>query len=195
MKTMRHPRHLILAPLLIICLWFGSATMQAEDKPSAPKQFRHQITGLFSPDREQDLREVFAKLPKFKLVSIDYKNAEAIVEYDPAKLWSGEKPERYLEIFHGELQNASRGTFGAKPLRTLPLEKLKRIEIPVEGLDCKGCSFAAYRMIYQLPGVESATASFKEGKVTALIDPDKTDRAKLEKALQQGGVQIKAATK
>jgi copper chaperone CopZ len=186
---------LVLSASLIACFYVSSATLQAADKPSAPKQFRHQITGLFSPDREQDLREVFAKLPKFKLVSIDYKNAEAIVEYDPAKLWPGEKPERYLEIFHGELQNASRGTFGAKPLRTLPLEKLKWIEIPVEGLDCKGCSFAAYQMIYQLPGVETATASFKEGKVTALIDPAKTDRAKLEKALQQGGVQIKAATK
>jgi hypothetical protein len=40
--------------------------------------------------------------------------------------------------------------------------------------------------------VERATASFREGLVTALIDPDKIDRAKLEAALVKRGVQLKA---
>jgi hypothetical protein len=39
--------------------------------------------------------------------------------------------------------------------------------------------------------VERATASFREGRVTALIDPQKTDRAKLKAALQRRGVTVK----
>ena len=80
-------------------------------------------------------------------------------------------------------------------LRTTPLEKLKLIEIPVVGLDCKGCSYAAYEMIFKLPGVERATASFKAGMVTALIDPKQTDQSKLEEALKKGGVEIPAPAK
>lgn len=41
-------------------------------------------------------------------------------------------------------------------------------------------------------GVEQATASFKEGKITALIDPAKTGREKLEGVLKERGVTIAA---
>ena len=37
-----------------------------------------------------------------------------------------------------------------KPLRSVPLEKLKLIEIPAAGLDCKACCWAAYESIYKL---------------------------------------------
>jgi copper chaperone CopZ len=173
----------------------SSPTVRADDKPANPKPFKHQITGLFCPEREQHLRDAFAQMPQFKLVSIDFQNAEATVEYDPAKTWPNEKPERYVSIMNDELGRVSRGTFGVKPLRTKPIDKLKRIEIAVVGLDCLGCSYGAYRTIYQLPGVETATADFKKGKVTALIDPEKIDRAKLEAALKAGGVELEAAGK
>ena len=65
------------------------------------------------------------------------------------------------------------------------------IEISVAGLDCKACCLAAYEAIYRLEGVEMATASFHEGRVTALTDPEKTDRARLEAALKQRGVTLK----
>ena len=45
--------------------------------------------------------------------------------------------------------------------------------------------------IYKIEGVEYATASFKEGRVTALIDPGKTERAVLEAALKKKGVELK----
>lgn len=173
---------MILSPLFILSL----AT--AEE----PKPIKHQITGLFSPDREKDLRDVFEqKLPQFKLLSIDFKNAEATFEYDPAKIFPGAKPEQVVERFDNELRNATRHTFGAKPLRTIEKDKLKLVEIPIVGLDCKACSFAVYEMIYRLKGVEQATASFKDGKLTALIDPDKIDRTEIEMTLKQRGVQFK----
>jgi copper chaperone CopZ len=138
---------------------------------------------------------LIAKLPKFKLVDIDYSNAVATLEYDPHKVWPGEKPEKYVERLDNELRNASRGTFGAMPLRTIPINKLKRIEIAVEGLDCKGCAFGAYQMIFRLPGVEVATVSFKSGKISALINPEKIDREKLQEVLKKGGVEVKKPTK
>jgi copper chaperone CopZ len=153
---------------------------------------KHQVTGLFMKEREQDLREAVEKIPQVKLVSIDFKNAEAIFAYDPAKVFPGARPEQMVERFDNLLKSASNHTFGVKPLRSVPLEKLRLIEIPVAGLDCKACCLAAYEAIYTLEGVERATASFREGRVTALIDPGKTDRAKLEDALKKRGVEVKS---
>ena len=175
----------ILSALVILSFAYPS---EAEE----PKSIKHQITGLFSPDREKDLRDVFEqKLPQFKLLSIDFKNAEASFDYDPTKIFPGAKPEQIIERFDNELRNATRHTFGAKPLRTIERDKLKLVEIPIEGLDCKACSFAVYEMVYRLKGVEMATASFKEGKLTALIDPEKIDRTEIEMTLKQRGVQFK----
>ena len=182
------PCHLATVSLAV-ALFATLAT--ADDKPKADEPIKHQITGLFSTDREADLRETFKQLPEFKLVSIDFKNAEASFEYDLAKVFPNAKPEQVIERFDNLLRQASRHTFGVKPLRSLPKDKLTLIEIPVVGLDCKGCSLGAYDAIYRLPGVETATASFKEGRVTALINPEKIDRIELETALKQRGVQLK----
>lgn len=177
--------HVILPSLL------ASTAMSQDDKPAEPQLIKHQITGLFCIEREPDLREVFEqKLPQFQLKSIDYANAEASFDYDPAKVYPGAKPEQIIERFDNDLRNATRHTFGVKPLRTIEKDKLKLIEIPVVGLDCKACSLAAYEAVYRQKGVETATASFKAGKVTALIDPAQTDRVELETALKQRGVQL-----
>jgi copper chaperone CopZ len=153
---------------------------------------KHQITGLFMKEREQDLREAVEKIPQVKLVSIDFKNAEAVFAYDPKKAFAGAKPEQAMQQLDNLLKSASNYTFGIKPLCSVPLEKLKLIDIPVAGLDCKACSLAAYEAVYKLDGVERATASFRERRVTALIDPAKTDRARLEDALKKRGVQLTA---
>lgn len=164
----------------------------AQDKPAGVQRIKHQITGLFCPEREQDLRELFERsLTKFKLVSIDYANAEATFDYDPVAAFPGAKPEQLVERFDNELRSASKSTFGAKPLRTIATDKLKRIEIPIVGLDCKACSLAAYEIVARLKGVEQAQASFKEGRVTVLVDAEKIDQAELESALKQRGVTIK----
>ncbi len=164
---------------------FVAAPLHAQEK------VKHQVLGLFMPERELDLRDTMEKLENIKLVSIDYKNAEAVFEYDVKKAFGSAKPQQVVERFDNVMRQASFGTFGIKPLRTMPLEKLKWIEIPVAGLDCKACSLVAYESIFKLEGVEQATASFRAGLVTALIDPEKTDRAKLEAALKKKGVTLR----
>src|SRR5262245_31298410 len=170
---------------IILCIMILSPHAHGET-------IKHQITGLFSPDREQDLRDVVAKIADVKLMKVDVENAEAKFEYEPMKLFPGAKPEQFLQRFDNPLRSASTHTFGVKPLRTTPLDKLQLIEIGVAGLDCKACCLAAYEAIAKLDGVERATASFREGRITALIDPSKIDRAQLEAALKKRGVQMKA---
>jgi copper chaperone CopZ len=89
------------------------------------------------------------------------------------------------------IRNASTHTFGVRAVCTTPREKLKRIEIPVAGLDCKGCELAAYEAIFKIEGVEQATCSFKAGMMTALIDPEKTNKGALEEALKKRNVTLK----
>ena len=182
----------------ILCFAFAAvasdADAQTDATPAARTPTKHQITGLFLPEREQDLKDLFEKqadkFPHIKLVSIDFANGEASFDYDPARAFPGAKPEQIVERFDNLLRNATRHTFGVKPLRTIDNEKLKRVEIPIVGLDCKACSLAVYEMVYKLKGVELATASFKEGKVTALINPEQIDQAEIEMTLKQRGVQL-----
>ena len=139
-----------------------------------------------------DLRKVFEeKIPEIKLIGVDFKTSEATFMYDADKLFNKSNSEQLIERFDNLLRNHTLGTFGIRAACTIPKDKLTLVEIPVVGLDCKGCCLAAYESIYRLDGVEQATASFKEGLVTALIDSAKTDRAKLEATLMQRGVTLK----
>jgi len=89
------------------------------------------------------------------------------------------------------IRNASTHTFGIRALCTTPKEKLTRIEIPVAGLDCRGCELSAYEVIAKTDGVEQATCSFRSGMMTALIDPEKTNKAALEEALKKRNVTLR----
>ncbi|MCY2962752.1 MAG: heavy metal-associated domain-containing protein [Planctomycetota bacterium] len=178
--------------LLVLFRMALSSSAAADDKPAeTPATFKHQITGLFSPDRVDDLKETMKHIPEIELVKVDYEKAEATFRYEPAKAFAGTKPEQIVERFDQILRNESNHTFGVKPLCELPADKLTTVEITVGGLDCKGCAFGAYDSIYRLPGVERATVSFKKGQLKAVINPEKVDRIELETALKQRGVEIK----
>jgi copper chaperone CopZ len=170
---------------------FTACLMAALHAEPPKKGVTVQLIGLFEPDRERDLKDLFAaKIPHLTLVSVDFATAQATVAFDPLKTWPGQKAEKLPELLSNELGGASRGTFGAKAVGTTPSDTLKAVEIAVAGCECKGCSYAAYRMVVNLPGVVRATASFKAGKVTAVIDPSRCDRTKLEEALKKGGVEV-----
>jgi cation transport ATPase len=161
------------------------ATASAED-------FRHRVTGLFDAARVEDFQRLAAQLADVKLVSVDFATAEAVFSYEPAKLAPKNKPEQALERLDTLVRQASRGAFGVKPLSPTPRDQLTRVEIGVLGLDCRGCALGAYEAVAKLDGVEQATASFKEGRVVAWIDPKKTDRATLEAALKKKNIELKS---
>lgn len=171
----------MIKTILVLALLAG-----AEAQP-----VRHRVTGLFSRDREEDLREAVKKLADVTVVAIDFDTAEVTFSYDPAKLFPKAKQSEIPDKFDALLKSVSSHTFGAKPLCATPKEKLTRIEIPVFGVDCKGCELAAYESVSKIDGVEQATASFRENRVTALIDPARTGRAALEEALKKRNVKLK----
>ena len=178
--------------ITILSLFITTVADAADDKPAEPQPVKHRVTGLFSPDREADLKKVFAeKIPEVKLVSVDFKNSEATFVYDADKLFNKPKPEQFIERFDNVLRTHTLGTFGIRAVCAIPQDKLEFIEIPVVGLDCKGCCLAAYEAIYKIDGVEQATASFRDGLVTARINPEKTNRAALEEALKAKHVELK----
>jgi copper chaperone CopZ len=171
----------------------GILALLAAAAPAAAEvqTVKHRITGLFNREREADLREVVQKLDEVKVVSVDFEASEVTFSYDPAKLFPKMKEKDWLERFDQLLKQNSRHTFGAKPLSTVPKDKLTRVEITVAGNDCKGCDLSAYEIVAKIDGVEQATASFKAGKVTALIDPEKTTREALVDLLKKRQVNVK----
>jgi copper chaperone CopZ len=171
---------------LVLC----ASVAAADDKPTKPERATFRITGLFSKDREKDLKIAFEDLPEIRLEKVNFDDAEITVEFVPGKAFPGAKPEQFAEQFDNKLRQASSHTFGIKPRRTIAREKLQTVVVPVAGLDCKACCLAAYEAVAGIDGVYQATASFKDGKVTALIDPEKTDRAKLEEALKKRNVAV-----
>jgi hypothetical protein len=161
------------------------AAFGAEEQSSV-----HTIVGLFSPDREQDLRDLLADLPDLHLVSIDYENARATFRYDVAALlpnYNPKKPPTPAEIeqrLSHLLTEVSSGTFSIKLTPEVPKDKLTKIEMAVGMLDCKGCRYAMYLTVTRVPGVEQAMVG-KDNLVTAWIDPTRTDRTAVENAVKK----------
>lgn len=176
--------------LLLVLAGFVSAA-SAQDRPAETAAIKLRVTGLFSPDRVNDLKQVMSLIPDARLVSVDYNQAEAVFEYDANKSFDKAKPDKIPERLDNAVRTGSRSTFGIKPLSMTPKDKLQTIEIGVLGLDCKGCALGAYESVAKIDGVDQATVDFKEGIVKAHIDPEKTNRETLEAALVRARVELK----
>lgn len=174
-----------IATCSFIFLIFSGFVLAAETKT------RVRIFGLFLPDRENDLRKIIDEWADIKLESIDFNHGEGVFVFDADKIFPKANAGQIITNLDNKLRSASNGTFGIRPLSTVDKEKLVRIEIEVQGLDCRACSFAAYNIIANIDGVEQATSSFKDGLITALIDPGKTQKAVLEETLKKRNVTLK----
>lgn len=152
----------------------------------------YRIIGLFSPDRQADLRVAMESVAGVELVSVDFDHAEAAFRYDPATVFRTAQPGEIIERLNNAVRAATNHTIGVAACDPAPKEKLERVEIPVFGLDCKACCFAAYEAIAKIDGVTQATADFKAGRVCALIDPMRADRDKIVAALKARGVTLEA---
>ncbi len=181
---------------LIPALLIGLAPALA---PAAEALVKCRITGLFQPDRVDDLRRQGGTLriaqggdsAEVRLVEVDYDDAEATYAYDPdARPLKGMSAEKARERIDQLLRAASRGAFAALPPSTLPADRRQEVRIGVAGLDCKGCAFGAYRALAKVDGVERATVDFKRGVATARFDPAKASRDALVAALKKAEVEV-----
>lgn len=185
--------HKIMPPyaalMVGLSLFVVPAALRAEAQTS-----EHAVTGLFSPDREQDLRNVMADVSEFELVHLDYENARATFRYDLHTLFptlnpkKPPTPEEINQRLNNLLRAASMETFTLKPAPAVPMEKLTKLEMNIGICACKGCRYAAYLVVTKMPGVEQATVG-SDNVVTAWIDPAKTDRAAVESALKKANME------
>ena len=161
---------------------------------------QYRLTGLFQPDRVDDLKRQAGAMPvsnnapvEVKLVNVNYDTAVVTFSYDSeSQSFKNRKPDQVYQHINNLVRNASRGTFNLFALSDLKPDQLREERIAVAGLDCKGCAFGAYRAIATIDGVELAVVSFKERHVTARIDPAKTDRKALVEALKKAQVDVTA---
>lgn len=162
----------------IALLLITGQIVHAGDAPPLPTT-THRILGLCYPERVDDLKAAFKERADVTLVSVDYDRGEATFAYDPKRV--------SLE----SLANmAGSKVFEVKARSTVAFEKLTRIVIPVVGLDCKGCALGTYLAIARIDGVEQATVSYQEGKLSALIDPARTNQVALVEVLKKANVEV-----
>ena len=149
------------------------------------------VSGLFMPERVDDLHRLMNELPEARLLKIDFETAQATIGYSGnSDLFRNAKPEQIVERLNDRVRQLSGNTFSLKAPGELPNESLQLVEIPIVGLDCKACSLAVHDILARIDGVEHATASFSDGLARAWIDPARTSQAKLEEALTQRRVTL-----
>ncbi len=64
------------------------------------------------------------------------------------------------------------------------------IIIPVYGMYCDGCETVIEVALRQVPGIESAEASFKAGQVVVEYDPERAQKEQIERAIELVGYQV-----
>lgn len=149
------------------------------------------VVGLFEPERQSALTAALGQIPEVRLERLNVELAEITLAYDPqSRLLKNARPEQIRERIQNRLQQLTAGTFGVKDPSPLAREQWERIEIPIFGLDCQSCTFAAYEGLMRTEGVEQATASFRDSLAVVWIDPTRTNRMVLEQALLQRGVTL-----
>jgi copper chaperone CopZ len=183
--------HLIFS-ILAAC---SIATCALADEATA----QYRLTGLFEPDRVADLRRQAGALSagdkdspaEVRFVDVNYDTSVVTFAYDAAaKPFKGADAKKVRDLISNLLRAATRGTFDVFPVSALKPGEQQELRIPVAGLDCKGCAYGAYRVVAAIEGVERATVSFKEGWLTAWIDPAKTNQDAVMAALEKARVDL-----
>lgn len=145
----------------------------------------YQITSFFIPEREAAIREVFESAHEsLKVKALDFNTASITIQFDPAVVVprAGKNPKTQLAVLNQMVRGNTKGLITLSEQVSHDRE-LAEVSIPVAGLDCIGCSYAAYDAVQRLDGVEYCIASFKEGRVFCRYDAAKTDPGKMEAAL------------
>jgi len=177
--------------ILFLFAWVLVALGLLSDLHAAPSvEISRRVFGLFEPSRVDDLKEVVPTLPGVELVRVDYDSTVAVWRLDPALVvtnYNAKKPpteEQLAQRLDSLLGAASTRTFAIKPLSDIPADKTTLVLLRPPILDCRGCRFAVYNSVAKLDGVVTATVG-KDGRISARIDPAKTDQKTLDAALKK----------
>ena len=149
------------------------------------------VVGLFMPERVDSFRTLMNEIPDARLQSVEFDTAEARIQLAThSDLGRSTSAEQIVERLNNKIRYLSTGLYSVKALGQVSHNDLERIEFGIIGLDCHACSLAVHDVLIQVDGVEHVTASFRQRQAIAWIDPQKTDRLKLEEALRQRNVTL-----
>lgn len=79
---------------------------------------------------------------------------------------------------------------GAKPKSSAAAIEKSTVEISISGMTCTGCEQKIVSGIKSLKGIESAEASFKDGKAIVVFNPGVADTLKIKEAVTSAGYTV-----
>lgn len=165
-------------PLTLLMLGTLTGLLPAADDPWPTVVMR--VVGLCYPERVAELKAELAERGEVRVVGVDYERGEATFAYDPKRT----KPDDLKHL------GGQRG-FQIRPRSEIPVDRLAKIDIPVAGLDCKGCALGTANIVNRIEGVYHATVDYRRGVVSLRIDPARTTREALIDVLRKGNVTVR----
>jgi copper chaperone CopZ len=66
----------------------------------------------------------------------------------------------------------------------------EELTLKVSGMTCGGCENAIRRVLSMVEGVNTAAASHKDAEVRVTYDPSRTDRRRIEQAIETAGYHV-----
>ena len=73
---------------------------------------------------------------------------------------------------------------------TVPAQQLATLNLRVDGMTCGGCAAFVQNALQKVPGVQSASASYPQGRAVVTFDPSSPPRtSSLVEAVERGGYQ------
>ena len=170
---------------LLTPLFFTSLFLSLSHLPAEEVERSYKVTSFFMPEREAAIREAFESAHEgLKVKALDFKTSTITLQFAPNLVVprAGKNLDTQLATLNQMIRGQTKGLIAISELPSHDTELLE-VTIPVAGLDCIGCSYAAYDAVQKLEGVEYCIASFKEGRVFCRYDSTKTDPRKMEAAL------------
>lgn len=67
---------------------------------------------------------------------------------------------------------------------------LETVELPVQGMDCAGCTRTVQQALTKLPGVAAANVLLGAERAVVHLDPSQVDRATLRRAIEGVGYTV-----
>jgi copper chaperone CopZ len=154
-------------------------------------QRSYQITSFFIPERADAIRkDIETTHEGIKVIKMDFATATVTLRFDPEVVVprAGKNPKTQDSVLNHMIRGHTQGLITlAEPVSR---ERLAEITIPVAGLDCIGCSYAAYEAVRRVDGVVYAIASFKDGRVYCRYDDVKTNPRQLKEALMKKSIPL-----
>lgn len=174
-------------------LLFLFLTLSATPSIAEEVEWRYRVTGFFMPERAEAIRKSFKELHEdITVARLDFDTATVTLRFDPSIVVprGGRNSATQFAVFNQMLRGQTKGVIALLPRSEVPQEQLREVAIPIAGLDCIGCSYAAYETVRRVDGVDYAIASFRDGRVVVRYDSKKTSDQELVAALQKRQISL-----